>query len=531
MKPPAWAIRTKADEEALRQGAVWVQAEADKVIRFAEAFTKPQYYSGPFRLMEWQRQLLASIYAWRWPSGRRVKRFVNLHIAKKNGKTLITSIVAMVETFLSGEPSPYVCAAAASKENASQIFKELRHSIEAGPFNSYCRIQNHVKRITVPSLNAEFRTFASIGSRVHGEPTSACILDECHAIGDPELYRAMRYNCAARASGGLICAISTAGSDTSHFYHQQIYSKSKRVLAGEDLDTSWLAYVYEADKNADLEKDESQWHKANPSLGTAFSLADFRQDLTSARENLGEWLNFKRLRLNIWVRPDDNAYFGDLSDWERFKREYTDDELKSCESVIGVDLSEVGDPTSVSQVYDMGDGTYYIKSKCWVAQDAVAFRNKGVMPKFDDFIEEKSMIVTDGDMIDRDAVRDYIIKLCQAGEVRQVNFDPHSAYVMAMDVENEGYSTARMVQSAKNFNVPMLEFARAYKEGRIFHDGSTWLKYCLSNVRVDINKYGEVRPFKRRCLDHIDGAVSTLLAFSTIFTSEQGGSGFILLEG
>lgn len=513
-------MRTKADALALEQGAGWAQDEADKIIKFAEAFVKPQYINGKFKLLEWQKRFLSNLYAWRWKQDERRRfRFANLHIAKKSGKTLLVSIICMYELLASGEPSPYVSACAASKENASQIFKELKHSIEASPFKEFCQIANHTKRISVPSLNAEFRTFASQGSRIHGEPVSTAVIDECHAIKDVEVYRAIRYNTDARPNG-LVVAISTAGNDTSHFYYQQIYSKSKRVLSGDDLDPTFYAEVHEADKESDYEKDETQWYRANPSLGVSFPVDQFRRDLQAAKANLGEWLNFCRLKLNIFVRPDETAWL-DVSDWDRYRRDIPEDELKQYDCVVGVDLSEVADPTSVSVVYDLGDRNYYIKSTAWVAEAGLEYRAKTALPKFETFIAAGSMIATPGDMIDRDKVRDHILKLCETYKVGQANFDPHSAYVMALDIENEGYKVARMVQSPRNFNLPMVEFARAYREGRIWHDGSTWLRYCLSNVRVDVNKYGEIRPYKRKCVDFIDGAISTLLAFAGIFTTDD----------
>ncbi|MFX8059768.1 hypothetical protein ABTK63_20900, partial [Acinetobacter baumannii] len=62
---------------------------------------------------------------------------------------------------------------------------------------------------------------------------------------------------------------------------------------------------------------------------------------------------------------------------------------------------------------------------------------------------------------------------------------------------------------------------RAWKEGRITHDGSAWVKYCLSNVRVEVNKYGEIAPRAGKSVDHIDGAVAALLAFHEVVIPEE----------
>lgn len=76
-------------------------------------------------------------------------------------------------------------------------------------------------------------------------------------------------------------------------------------------------------------------------------------------------------------------------------------------------------------------------------------------------------------------------------------------------------------QTFRYFNDPMREFEKAYKEGRIFHNGSSWLRYCLQNVRVETNKYSEIRPYRKVSVDKIDSAVSTLLAFVTCLTTQN----------
>lgn len=516
MTPPAWAVRTPSDEQAIREGAVWDESKGQAVIDFCDRFFKPQYVTGGFRLLPWQERFLRSLYSWRWSStGARRFRFANLHISKKNGKTLLVSLLCMYELLSSEEPSPYVAAAAASKENAAQVFKELRHSVERSPFNGYCRITPHLKRIEVKSLNAEFKCFASQGSRVHGEATSFVAIDELGQHHDAELMRALRYNCDARPSG-LVVAISTASSP-DHFYHS-IYQKSKRILSGDEIDTVSYAEVYEADPASDYEKDESQWLRANPSLGVSYPVEQFRRDLQSAKPNMGEWLNFCRLKLGIWCRPDETAWL-DVSDWDRFTRDIPEATLLKCEASVGVDLSETVCPTSVSIVWSLPNREFYVKSWCWVAEAGVELRNKGTLCRFDQFIREGHMAVTEGDMIDRAKVFDHIIGLCETYDVRQVNFDPHGAYVIGNDIANQGYPVARIVQSQKNFNPIMVEFARAYKEGRVFHDGSSWQRFCLANVRVEVNKYSEIAPRRKKSVDYIDGAISTLLGFNTAFLS------------
>ena len=185
---------------------------------------------------------------------------------------------------------------------------------------------------------------------------------------------------------------------------------------------------------------------------------------------------------------------------------------------VGVDLSETICPSSVSVTFDLGDKNYFVKSKAWVAEGAIKNREKSNLPRYQTFPD---LEFTEGDMLDRDNVLRHILDLGRKYDIRQVNFDPRSAYVLANDVADAGYETARFVQSPKNFDGPMREFERGWKEGRIQHDGSSWLRYCLSNVRVEVNKYGEIAPRANKSVDHIDGAVSALLGFHSAVTPDE----------
>src|SRR5262249_7416113 len=148
---------------------------------------------------------------------------------------------------------------------------------------------------------------------------------------------------------------------------------------------------------------------------------------------------------------------------------------------------ETTDPSSCSICWALPDGRFFFRSWAWVATRGVQLREAVNLPRYQQFQAEGSMTVTDGDMIDARLVRDHVVRLCTTYDVRTVNFDPRGAFVLAHEIEEQGYGTERVPPSPRYFNGPMKEFSRAYAEGRILHDGSGWQRYCLSNVRIEVN--------------------------------------------
>jgi phage terminase large subunit-like protein len=500
--PPDWAVRTAADRKALEEGCYWDQSRGDEVVRFAHTIFKTQWSAGPFRLHEWQERFLRAIYSFRRSNGKRRYRFANLHIAKKAGKTLVVSIIVAFELLCGREPSPYVVAGACSTKNADQIFKEVKHAIQGSPFEDYVEVVPYRQTINCPDTNATFRVLSREGE--HGPNATAVVMDECHAHTTDRLFNSLRLAGKDRADP-ITVLISTAGNNVGHWYYS-LYQKSKRILAGEDLDTEWYAEVYESDPDGDP-FDPAQWHKANPS---PIDEDQFRRQLEADRNVSCLWLNTLQMYLNRWVRPEEHAWL-DVSQFDKFTADIDEDRLRSCPAYLGCDFSSSIDPSSVSTIFYLGDRRFYIKSKAWVCQGGAEERDKTNLPKYQQF---RDVEITDGTRSDDRAVLDYILDRCQRYKVVQCNYDPAAGgHVLMGLVEREGYTVAPFPATARHYNGVMREFEAAWQEGRILHDGSDWFRYCLSNVRFDVNRNGEIYPYKRRSVDKIDGAISALVGF------------------
>ncbi len=509
-------IRTKADELALQQGCYYDEKEAEKPVRFAERFFRSQFIRGKFTFLPWQANAIRYFYGWRLPNGNRRFRLLTILTPKKSGKTLVVCAVAMYELLATGEPSPFLVSCAPSRENASQVYDELAYALEHSPFAEHVHATPHIKRLKVRQLNAEFRSLASDGKRVHGYNASVFV-DEAHEVPSA-LWNALRYAADARPNG-FVFVISTAGQSTDTWFFAH-YQRAKRVLAGEDTDITHAAFVYEHDPSKPYD-DEDEWRKANPSIYDpskgergSFPLDQFRRDHFAAKEaGVAEYLNFLRLKQNLWLRAEE-AQWLDVTDYEDHTSEPSEDELKGCTAAIGVDLSEAGDPSSVSVVWHLGDNRYHVRSWGWVCKAGIHNRARASnLPRYDTWTQEGSLQITDGDMIDARVIRDHIIDLCQRYDVRSVNFDPRGAYSMGNEIAEEGYATARIPQNFRYFTPLLNEFGKAWREKRVTTNGSQWLRYCLGNVRIETNRYDECRPYRKKSVDHIDGAISTLLAF------------------
>lgn len=512
--PPEWAIRTEADRQALKAGYYWDNDQAERIIRFAEAYLAPKFTAGEFTLFDWQRRFLMSLYGWRRPDGGRRFRTALLHVPKKNGKTLLVACIAAYELFAAPVASPLVCSASTTRDNAKQVFEHLVACINRNAkLKSAAKAVEYQKRIKAPKRDGEYRALSADAPNAEGLNCSAVIVDEAHAHRSPRLFRTLEYAMIGR-SDGLMVVISTAGDDLTHWYYGLVV-RGRNVLAGTDTDPTFYAEVYEADPEKDDVDDPATWRKANPSLDcyAGFTSEAFGHQLAAAKSNTSDRLSFERYRLNIFRAPEAEAWV-DLTVWDRLPRAPSDTELRGRKCWLGFDGSQTTDPTSLAAVWLLDGRRFAVRSWAWVAEGGVRKREASNLPKYAQFIAEGAMVMTAGDLIDKSLCRAKILELASAFDVQALVMDPNGHLVFGAELAGQGFEVYRQPQNFKHFNDPTKEFQIAVAEGRVLHDGNGWLRWCLHSVRLGQDDYDNVRPVKAKSVDHIDGAIAVLMAFA-----------------
>lgn len=520
-KPPAWAIRTEADRRALAAGYYWDPAAAERIVRFAEKYVCPKYVSGAFKLFAWQRRFLMCLYGWRKPDGTRRFRWAVLHVPKKNGKTMLVAIIALYELLAAGEPSALVVSASTAKENAEQVYQEMLATINAREeLRRVCRAVDFKKRIYAAHLGAEYRSLSAESRTSEGFNCSCVIVDEAHAHRSQALFNALRYSTAGRPNG-IVIVISTAGDDLTHFYYGFV-QRARRVLAGEDLDPTFYAEVYEADHEKDDLEDPAVWTRCNPSLDLypGFSAEQFGLDLVGARAGqTSDWLNFQRYRLNIFRRAAENQWI-ELAAWDACRGPVTDAELLAAPCWLGFDGSQTTDPSSVSAVWLLPGKRYFVRSWAWVAAEGVKKRELTNLPRYQQYAADGHLVVTEGNLIDKEPIRSHVNRLRADGhQVKAIVMDATGHSVLGAELMADGFEVFSQPQTMEHYAEPTRELAEAVAAGSLVHDGNTWLRWCVGSVRLIVDVNGRSRPARRKSVDKIDGAVSMLMAFGQAFKS------------
>lgn len=233
----------------------------------------------------WQREVIEYIYGDR----ANVSPVVYVQIAKKNGKTALAVMVALIELCLFDEREIY--AVSDSQTNLSSVFwlqlnAAIQHADLADFFTTYqLKIMNPVTGSFIQMRPGNFAASQGINAHV-------VIVDEVHLMAR-EVWNGYLMSGDARPDP-LVLGITTPGynMDCAAF---DVYNDAK---AGTDPDLH--AIIYEPDNPECERTDERAWKQANPAYHESEPLRKaLRRHCRKMREN-----DFRRFRLGQWTATE-----------------------------------------------------------------------------------------------------------------------------------------------------------------------------------------------------------------------------------
>jgi len=215
-------------------------------------------------------------------------RVAYVQVARKNGKTRLAALIALVEACR--RERRHIYAVSDSERNLnSTLTRELRDIIGG---SELLRDSIHVfkSHIEVPETGSFIETRPNKFSASQGINPHLVLFDEVHLQKSPDTWSGMQMAGAARPDA-LLLGITTPGYDLSSLAH----SLYEQVRAGTP---GLYGRIFEADPAADID-DEEAWRQANP----CFDRPGFVDGLRFDRGILPEH-EFRRFRLGQWTATD-----------------------------------------------------------------------------------------------------------------------------------------------------------------------------------------------------------------------------------
>lgn len=517
------SIHVPADALTYKDKYFFCTKTARRGLQFFEEYlrhSKGEKAGSLFLLEDWQKEIVAELLGWlRIDNGMRRYRLAYIEVPRKNGKSTLGAGFGDYLLTADNEPGAEVYSAAADKEQAAIVFREASQMILQCPeLNEMCDVQKNA--IVVPSTVSSYKVLSADAFTKHGINAHGILFDELHSQPNRELWDVLTTSVGSRRQP-LILAITTAGFDKFSVCYE-LHQYAKKVRDGIIDDPTTFVRIFAADEKDDW-KDPAVWAKANPNLGVSVKLEFLENECKKAQEIPAYENTFKRLFLNIWTEQE--TRWMPVEHWDASDKPLAnEDDIQGSAAWIGLDLASTSDIAAMVGVVPLDDGTFNLFPRFYIPADKARERSKRDRVPYTQWIDEGLVFATPGNVIDYDFIRRDIVEWAEKFDVHEVAYDPWSAMQIALQLQHEGLTVVPFRQGFATMSGPTKQFGAFVSQKKIRHGGNPVLRWMFSNVAVDTDAAGNIKPSKKKAIEKIDGIVASIMGVgrATLSPDAQG---------
>lgn len=469
----------------------------------------------PFILEDWQKGIIGTLYGWKTDKTKKIRRYREAFIFKprKNGKTTLAAGIALKALFADGEYGAQVYSAAGDRDQAKLIYRQAAGMVRSDEdLNRMGKVYQNA--IVFEERNSSYKAISREAGAAHGQNPHCVVVDELHVQKTRDLVDTLHTGMANRRQP-MIVYITTAGYDKESICYEK-YAYACNVRDGRVHDPSFLPVIYEAAPDDDW-KDEDVWHKANPNLGVSVSLDYLRRECQRAQDIPAYENTFRRLHLNQWTEQDVRAI--PMDQWAAALEDFKPEWFKGEPCYAGLDLASKQDVTALVLCFQRDERVYWL-SFFWVPEGACLDRERRNRTRFDQWIRNKAMAKTNGNMTDYSFIRAKLSELKEIYDIREVAYDPWNGGQLAIQLaEEDGFTMVEFQQGYKSMSEPTKELLARLASGTLAHDGNPCLNWMAGNFAVETDAAGNLKPSKKKSTEKIDGIVAGIMALGRMIVA------------
>lgn len=485
--------------------------DSECVDSFIEFVHQLKHWVGPaankhFDLLPWQQFYFAVILGLKWKSsGLRVAREIYTQLGRKQGKSSIISALALWHLIGDGEAAPFVACLASTRDQSRLIFEMCQNYAKSidpkGKYLKYYR--NYIK---MPVNSGEIKVFSSDASKLDGLNVSLGIVDEFAVQPDNQLYSKIKTSMGFRSQPLMVLITTPQGNLTNPAY--DTFKTSIEILAKVKTDDSFWPFIYTLDPEEEDQWDnEDLWIKSNPSLGETITIDYLRGECLAAKNDTSKQVAFKTLCAGIWCQS--HTVWIEQSIIASCMKEVNVEDFAGWPCIIGLDLGSVSDFCSMTALWVQED-KYYFKTWTFLPEESLPEHQNKLL--YERFIQEGSMIVTNGNVADYDVICAKIGEISQICPIDKIATDSWNATSTMITLGNMGFTVVPFSQSIGHFNSPTKSLERIIREGKAVIDKSQNILWQFGNVELKVDHNMNCKPDKSNYKKKIDSTISMISA-------------------
>lgn len=313
---------------------------------------------------------------------------------------------------------------------------------------------------------------------------------------------------ASKLDNYLIIAMSSEGT-VRNGSGDSIKMELMSILRGEYDNPHVSIWYYKLDDVEEI-NDPRMWVKANPNLGYTVSFETYQLDVERAEKAPAARNDILAKRFGIPME----GYTYYFTYEETIPHRHRDFWQLPCS--LGGDLSQGDDFCAFTFLFPLSYGKFGVKTRNYITSKTLMKLPPAMRQKYNDFMDEGSLIVLEGTVLDMMEVYEDLDKhiIDKGYDVRSFGFDPYNAreFVERWTTENGPFGVEKVIQGAKTESVPLGELKKLSEDRLLLFDEEL-MSYAMGNCITLEDTNGNRKLLKKRYEQKIDAVAALMDAY------------------
>lgn len=281
------------------------------------------------------------------------------------------------------------------------------------------------------------------------------------------------------------------------------------ILRGDYIAPHVSIWHYKLDNLEEVAYPEL-WRKAQPNLGLTVSYSTYHLDVERAEKAPASRNDILAKRFGIPM--EGFTYFFTYEETIPHRQR----QFWKLPCSMGVDLSQGDDFCAFTFLFPLSSGKFGVKTRSYITTLTLAKLPGAMRHKYEEFINENSLHVLEGTVLDMMEVYSDLEQHIEEKEydIRSVGFDPYNAreFIERWTQENGPFGIEKVIQGARTESVPLGELKILSGERMLLFD-ELLMQFAMGNAITMEDTNGNRKLMKKRQEEKIDNVAALMDAY------------------
>lgn len=444
-----------------------------------------------------------------------------LNLGRGSGKSTLMATRVLHWMLMSGAWGGESLVIAYDNTQARHVFDQVRGQTQASPMLGTLADENQFRSTKSglkyePTAN-EFKKQTNDTARAQGGNSSLNIFDEVHTYGE-DITESVNKGSRQKQKNWQSIYITSGGLKRMGLYDTMI---DRFTSDAEDANDRSFGLLYRLE-NPKQVKDKKNWSMALPMIGYVPAFAGVEEEYNLSQGDPA--LQTKFLAYNMGIQLQDVTYYFTRDEVQ--PQEFDLSLFRGRDTYVGIDLSLVGDLTSIAYMTRLEDGTIYTHNQSFSTVKQFENLDRDQKEVWQQFLDEGSLHLLDSEYINVEELIPYMtdFKDKTGCYFAKIGYDPARYEYLKALIERHFFDISGDNQKAVGQGFKLSDHIKLAKSmtgsGTLKHNQEL-LSWSFMNVAVKIGYTGDYAMVKKMDKDKIDPAISTVFALNVLVTDEM----------